>query len=150
MPYSLCKNAVLVSLVALSKVDEHALKTLYAMAAQYMNIGNVDAAKQYIEIGKTIYPRSPLFLYLDWYKDNYCSFVQLDILNNKDKISALLLKELILEVELYEKNFNSMDGASDELKTVSTHPLEKWNFRERISILLFLGCIQINCFYLID
>ena len=44
MPYSLCKNAVLVALVALSKVDEHALKTLYAMAAQYMNIGNLDAA----------------------------------------------------------------------------------------------------------
>lgn len=142
MPYSLCKNAVLVALVALSKVDEHALKTLYAMAAQYMNIGNLDAAKKYIEIGKTIYPRSPLFLYLDWYKDNYFSFVQLDILNNKDKISALLLKELILEVELYEKNFNSIDGASDELKTVSMHPLEKWKFRERISILLFLGCIQ--------
>lgn len=61
MPYDLCKNAVLVALVALSKVEDLSLRTLYAVAAQYMNVGNLNLASKYIEIGQTIYPRSPFF-----------------------------------------------------------------------------------------
>ncbi|HHX48858.1 MAG TPA: hypothetical protein GX709_00455 [Clostridiales bacterium] len=142
MPYDLCKNAVLVALVALSKVEDLSLRTLYAVAAQYMNVGNLNLASKYIEIGQTIYPRSLFFLYLNWYKKNYYSLKNLDSLHNIEHISNILLKELFHEIDLYDKEHSKKERDDNGSENSSTHFLDKWRFQEKISILLFLAQIQ--------
>lgn len=142
-PYSICKNTVILALSTLSSVETYTLKNIYAVAAQYINVGSLEKAKEYVEIGKTIYPRSPLFLYLNWCINN--RLVDYDVLMDQEKISKLLLDQLIYIVEKYENDLakieNNKDNATKtegQLSSV-THILEKWHVLDKISILLFLG-----------